>query len=171
MDVRTALGVEYKRREAEEAAETALKAAAEAEEAAMAEESGTERPSAKERFSALGKRIIALADDKEALGLPDGTYTGDLHTGAIELGVEGLAIAIQAREDYTPGGLRGRELNYLNIEWRSSAYAADTPLARQKVSLSEVREHNVTPEVLGMLRLMEKSVSAAEFTREGATVA
>lgn len=173
MDLRTALGVEHKHREAEEAIEAALKAAsaAENEEAAAAAEAGTKRPSAKKRFIDLGKRIIALADEKEALGLPDGTYTGDLHTGSTEVGVGGLAVAIKAREAYTPGSLRGRELNYLEVEWQANSYADNAPFARQKIGLSKVQEHNVTPEVYGLLRLMEQSISVAELARQDAQAA
>lgn len=170
MDLRTAISVESKRREAEEAVEAALKAASE-EEAQEAAAAGTERPSAKKRFLNLGSRIIALAEEREALGLPDGTYTGDLHTGSTEIGVEKLAIIVKAREDYTPGSLRGRELSYLDVEWKSSAYVADAPLAHQKVSLSEVQEHNATPEVYGMLRLIEKSIGVVELARHNAQAA
>jgi hypothetical protein len=171
MDLRTALGVEHKRQEAEDAVESALQAATEAEvaEAAAAEEAGTERPTAMQRFRALGERIMALADKKDGQRFR-GFYGGEMYTGFTEVGVEGVGITLKARESYTPGSLRGRELNYLNVQWESSAYAADTPFAQQEIGLSEVREHNVTPEVWGMLRLMEQSVAVAELARQGEPV-
>jgi hypothetical protein len=172
MDLKTALGVEHKRREAEEEVEAALKAATEAEtsETTAAEEAGIERPSAKQRFRTLGERIMALADEKETRRTR-GDYSGELHKGFTEIGVEGLAIVATARESYTPGSLRGRELDHLDVEWRSSAYAADSPLARQEIGLSEVQDHNITPEVYGMLRLMEQSIDVIELARQSAQAA
>lgn len=168
MDLQTALGVEHKRREAEEGVASALRTATELEaaEAAAAAETGAELPSARKRFMKLGRRMIELADEKDIIRVR-GDYAGELHSGFTELGVEGLGIAIQAREGYTPGSLRGRELNYLDVQWKSSAYAADSPFVHQEIGLSEVLEHNVSPETFGLLRLMEQSISVAELARQG----
>lgn len=178
MDVRTALGVEYKRREAEEAAEAALRSATEDEVAAAAAsaEAGTELPTAKERFISLGKRIIALADEHKTIKGADDMVYGEQYRSETELGTEGLGISAEARESSTNGILSGwgsqeRELTHLDIKWLSTAYVADTPFARQELGLEEVEGEDVAPEVYGMLRLMEQSVSAVELVRRGPRVA
>lgn len=167
MDLRTALVVERKRDDYEDELNLILQAATREEtEAAERQAIG---PTARQRFSAIGQRIMAMTDETQSIGSGE-SYVGDLHKGMTELGVNGLGIVVKARKTYTPGRVRTKELNYLEVEWIKDSHSEGAPMAKQEVGLSEVVA-NEDPGVYGKLRLMEQSLAVAELARYDTPIA
>lgn len=136
------------------------------EEAAIAEESAInegQRPTAPERFKAVGERIMDMTDEPEHTGSP---VRHEEYAGIFELGVSGLAIALKARRGRVNASFMPWQFSDVEARWIKNG-DVDSPVATEAVSVSEVSSGEVEQQVYGMLNLIEQSLDTAELARTG----
>lgn len=163
MNVRTAIGVDIKRQAYKDDVQAVLDEATRAE-AKIVEASPEEQGvNALVRVNEIGKRIIVMADEYVHTGA---ATRHEEHTGMIELGVNGLAIAIKARQSRVNASFMPWKLGHVEASWIKDG-DVDSPLASQVVTSVEYDTPNIAPETFGMLNLIEQALDTAVLARNG----
>jgi len=154
MDLKSAQAIEAKRSPYQAEMANVITTAVEAE-----RHKGGNGLDAKDRFHILGSRILDVATDQESRK-SRGEWAGIDYSKTVDLGIDGLAIKLQAATPYTPGSLRPMILESIGITWVQAASDEPQGIAYEGLHLS--RLHYDLDQTLGVLSLMEQTMDVVE---------